>query len=506
MLYILPKKFYNHTLMRFFRGWISRDLADNYSYSRRDQPNDQLTTSQIYEITKRDAGTMNRKMQNLPVLTHHKKDHLRVGQVTYTRCNGKDWEVEVGIDDTTPSGKFTCDLISNGMFCHFSLKHDRVSLTPEHVALCWRGAREGTVIASESVVSKNDEYKPFTVEASSSSSSNPLSLSLTEVFKSMSLSTPLPNVNVGGSDELQSLQNQLASQLQQRQQTTTTTSNDTGMMVENGGGGSDSAANENNNNNDDVLKSAFNKFFNKGSHILTNAEKAAVIEDKMASKKALEEKEKQIEELTRENKNLSTNQSQFTENAGTVIIEFLKDLLGSQRMDNDQLKKDVLSSTHSMRPSVAQAFVEASFAMKQLLKEKENTTKQPQVIMDPEQTARDEVINDLLYGGKPAPPAHYLAVEASRNARNQYKRSSQELNNNPKQSLNQLISSSAGWMDKLPPATRHLLTTTPDSTIDAIPSFTTNKKSHTAPNTTRSSSSSLDPVDDPSYLRSLKPF
>ncbi len=126
--------------MRYFTGFVAHTVQ---TPSFEGEP---VTVDQQYEVTIDAAKSMVPKMTKLPVVNTHKKD-LVLGTVEECGvCEGGQFVARVAIDDTTLAGKAMISLIDRGMFDHFSLSHNRLSNTPLHLALCWKGAREDTFI------------------------------------------------------------------------------------------------------------------------------------------------------------------------------------------------------------------------------------------------------------------------------------------------------------------------------------------------------------------------
>jgi hypothetical protein len=142
--------------MRIFKGFISKELLKNYSFT-----GERKTPDQKYEITEEDARIMSKRMKRLPVVFSH-SDEIQVGDVIDTHVDGSNWEVACSVDEDTPNGKLMCNLIDKGMFDKFSLQHNYETNEPLHIALVFDPARAGSVISSELDLfnTKQNLYKP----------------------------------------------------------------------------------------------------------------------------------------------------------------------------------------------------------------------------------------------------------------------------------------------------------------------------------------------------------
>jgi hypothetical protein len=169
--------------MRIFRGYVARKLLDKPTFFGTPR-----TVQHLYELTKAKAGAMIPFMKDKPIVAEHNDNEI--GKVVNSYMDGDDWTVEFGIDEATPSGRLVCGLIDNGMFNNLSLKHIFETNEPIHVAVCWKGAREGTHIHSE--MTAKDDTKPELYKQAGEGLRTPITVSasshhLVELTKTMSM-------------------------------------------------------------------------------------------------------------------------------------------------------------------------------------------------------------------------------------------------------------------------------------------------------------------------------
>jgi len=506
--------------MRFFRGWLCRSLLDRYS--SKDGTYSQDTVDQMYEVTKEDARKMSMRSRGIPLVNSH-RGHLVVGKVTKSEVSNKDgedrdWSVEVEIDDSTSSGKLVCGLLDKGMFNHFSLTHDPSTMEPIHVALCWRGAREGTTVTpvSASAASKAILYKPQKgmklVHASYSE--------LQEIkMAATAAAATIPGLDNLSDAALQELQNHLMQTQQNRKQQQQQGSGGGNEATPTDAATTNATTTESSSSSDDApastdplqtVKSGYNKLLAPNA-LLNKNERRAIIEDKQDDVQTIAELQRKVAELEKNQESLQKQNADHSENYGAILMEFLKDHGVNIASDTD--RKEILSSMSAVKPALMNAIVAASFNMKrerqQLLASSSSSSPQAP-LTDPNNQAR-EFVNQLFsssqyqsYANYTPPPLHQpvmVPVEASYNSR------VQSMNHN----LKQLASTTAGWNNHLPTATKRILDLAPDSKIRSyvdpsrIPKTGDNGKRMKLSSGSSSSSSSTSP-DDPLNFHSLPVF
>jgi hypothetical protein len=157
--------------MRFFQAYLARSMPDKSSFEGLPQ-----NVKQVYEMTREKAERMIPKLKNKPIVMRH-KDGATVGEVVDSRVDAKgNWLVDFVVDELSACGEAVCKLFDNGLFHDVSLKHAWQTDDPEHVALCWKGARDESNIvlpekwkqASSSKQSQQSSFSDPTAVATSS--------------------------------------------------------------------------------------------------------------------------------------------------------------------------------------------------------------------------------------------------------------------------------------------------------------------------------------------------
>lgn len=155
---------YNH--QRIFEmeytyiGYIYRDIPTSYSYDCSRIPE---SADEFYQLSLSDCRTMVDRMSNIPICVEHLEKHV-IGHVTdsyivtNTETKTFDWIVEFALSDL-PKGRKAAEWCDSLLMYDLSLQHNRSTLKPIEVSLCFKGARDGTKVIFKKEKIKRDEYK-----------------------------------------------------------------------------------------------------------------------------------------------------------------------------------------------------------------------------------------------------------------------------------------------------------------------------------------------------------
>ena len=574
--------------MRIFKGYITQDLRDEYSYAAKGKAE---TQDEKYEVSKEHALHLGKGMNRLPIVNSH-IDELVLGDVITNKVDGKDWMAIFTINDETMSGKFACQLIEKGLFKQLSLQHDADTMTPLHLSLVWEGAREGSFVDGEldlfntkttsykdvplpthyhnnlqSTIqpqqTQNKNNKRYIVSASRSILTELKNLDLKE--KNASQATKMSGFNMGETtftpingfpgnpqqpssygntteklgqiqnnlhqaaanlsvEELQFIHDQIAQSRQRKQegngaQQQPTQPNET----QNNQNQQMNVETENNNNTSneapqsdasngipgdkmDLTKQAVAKL--AGTGIPTKDERTLTLS-------YLKEQAATIAKLNSDLAHLRKEREEFDTNGSVVVQSLMREILGSEFTNDDA--NDFTNSVTAVKPGFIKSVVAASAAVKRM-KERQDDY-QHSMHNEAEKNTRDDLVKSIFnYSMNPSNSNNIIAASQYRKNHNNNnnagsKRTHQTRmddiyantannNNNSNRS-----SGNAGWEEKLPTHTRHIMNTIADDQVPnkifATDIFTSaqidavkNKKSATQ----------LTHVLDAVSIRNLKPF
>ena len=150
-----------------------------------------------FEVDQEDYDAMSPVLSGAtPIRTEH--NNQTIGRVTASWMNpNRDWEIEYEIDDSKVSKPFV-DLILSGCLGELSLKHNATTRKPIEVSLCWKGAREGSVMTSCKLEgNKQQEYKAIDNDPSIICASASRNIQSSEM-STTSPSSPPPSASTNG--------------------------------------------------------------------------------------------------------------------------------------------------------------------------------------------------------------------------------------------------------------------------------------------------------------------